>query len=330
MAIMTYIEAIRDAQRQEMLRDPDVFIAGEDVAILGSSFGQTAGLYAEFGAGRVLDTPISEGQIVSLGVGAAAMGLRPVLSLDFCDFLGCCFDEILNQAAKMTYMLNGQTSIPLVIRANLGGELNAAAQHSQCLESLFTHIPGLKVVASSGPRLAKGLLSQAIRDNNPVMVFEHKGLGGKREEVPEGAFALPFGKAEIMSEGGDVTLVSWSKMVHKCVNAARALAAGGVRAEVIDLVSLYPMDMDTVLSSVRKTGRIIIVHEAVETGGFGAEIAARIADEAFDFLKAPVKRVGAPFAPVPFSPALEKHYQPNEERIIAAVNSLIAQEGAGA
>ncbi|MCL2110788.1 MAG: alpha-ketoacid dehydrogenase subunit beta [Clostridiales bacterium] len=323
MAVMTYVDAIRDAQRQEMLRDPDVFVAGEDVALMGSSFGQTAGLYDEFGPMRVLDTPISEGQIVSLGVGAAAMGLRPVLSLDFCDFLGCCFDEILNQAAKMTYMLNGQTSMPLVIRANLGGEINAAAQHSQCLEALFTHLPGLKVVASSGPRLAKGLLSQAIRDNNPVMVFEHKGLNGMKEEVPDGEYAVPFGKAEIMRGGGDVTLVSWSKMAHKCVNAANELA-GSVDAEVIDLVSLYPLDMDTILGSVEKTGRIVIAHEAVETGGFGAEIAARLADEGFDYLDAPVKRVGAPFTPVPFAAALERNYQPNEARIVEAVRSLFA------
>ena len=259
MAIMTYVDAIRDAQRQEMLRNPDVFVAGEDVALMGSSFGQTAGLYDEFGAERVLDTPISEGQIVSLGVGAAAMGLRPVLSLDFCDFLGCCFDEILNQAAKMTYMLNGQTNLPLVIRANLGGEINAAAQHSQCLEALFTHLPGLKVVASSGPRLAKGLLSQAIRDDNPVMVFEHKGLNGMSEEVPEGEFTIPFGKAEIKKPGSDVTFISWSKMVNKCVNAAETLA-GDISVEVIDIVSLYPFDMDTILASVEKTGQIGRAH----------------------------------------------------------------------
>ncbi|MDR0874908.1 MAG: alpha-ketoacid dehydrogenase subunit beta [Clostridiales Family XIII bacterium] len=324
MAIMTYVDAIRDAQRQEMLRDPDVFLAGEDIALMGSSFGQTAGLADEFGSGRVLDTPISEGQIVSLGVGAAAMGLRPVLSLDFCDFLGCCFDEILNQAAKMSYMLNGQTSIPLVIRANLGGEIGAAAQHSQCLEALFTHLPGLKVVASSGPRLAKGLLSQAIRDNNPVMCFEHKGLNGISEEVPQGEFTVPFGKAEIKKEGKDVTILSWSKMLRKCVDVAEQLEKERIDAEVIDLVSLYPLDMDAILASVEKTGRIVIAHESVETGGFGGEIAARLADEAFDFLDAPIKRVGSPFTPVPFSAALERNYQPNEEKIIAAVKSLFA------
>ena len=323
MAMMTYVDAIRDAQMQEMLRDPNVFVAGEDVALMGSSFGQTAGLYDMFGPGRVLDTPISEGQIVSLGVGAAAMGLRPVLSLDFCDFMGCCFDEILNQAAKMTFMMNGQTHLPLVIRSNIGGEIGAAAQHSQCLEALFTHIPGLKVVASSGPRLAKGLLSQAIRDNNPVIVFEHKALNAMVEDVPEGGFTIPFGRAEIKRAGSDVTILSWSKMLHKCVNAAETLS-GEVSAEVIDLVSLYPLDMETIIASVEKTGRIIIVHEAVETCGFGAEIAARLADEAFDYLDAPVKRVGAPFTPVPFSSALERNYQPNEEKIIAAVKSLFA------
>ena len=322
MAIMTYVDAIRDAQRQEMLRDPNVFVAGEDVALMGSSFGQTAGLCDEFGAGRVLDTPISEGQIVSLGVGAAAMGLRPVLSLDFCDFLGCCFDEILNQAAKMTYMLNGQTSIPLVIRANLGGEIGAAAQHSQCLEALFTHLPGLKVVASSGPRLAKGLLSQAIRDNNPVMCFEHKGLNGMSEDVPEGEYTIPFGKAEIRRSGKDVTIISWSKMLHKCLDVAKQLEPEGIDVEVIDLISLYPLDIDSIIESVKKTGRIVIAHESVETGGFGGEIAARLADEAFDYLDAPIKRVGAPFTPVPFSAALECNYQPNEERIAGTVRSL--------
>jgi pyruvate dehydrogenase E1 component beta subunit len=319
---MTYVEAIRDAQRLEMLRDSDVFVAGEDVSLMGSSFGQTAGLYEEFGPGRVLDTPISEGQIVSLGVGAAAMGLRPVLSLDFCDFLGCCMDEIMNQAAKMTYMLDGQTNIPLVIRANIGGEIGAAAQHSQCLEALFTHIPGLKVVSSSSPRNAKGLLSQAIRDNNPVIVLEHKTLNGMSGEVPEGEFTIPFGKSEIKKEGRDVTILSWAKTLLKCVDAAAELERDGIDAEVIDIVSLYPLDMDGILASVEKTGRVVIAHEAVETGGFGGEIAARLADEGFDFLDAPIKRVGAPFAPVPFSAALEKHYQPDEGRIIAAVKSL--------
>ncbi|MDR1571576.1 MAG: alpha-ketoacid dehydrogenase subunit beta [Clostridiales Family XIII bacterium] len=322
MPIMTYVDAIRDAQRQEMLRDPDVFVAGEDVALMGSSFGQTAGLYKEFGAGRVLDTPISEGQIVSLGVGAAAMGLRPVLSLDFCDFMGCCMDEILNQAAKMTYMLNGQVGMPLVIRANIGGEIGAAAQHSQCLEALFTHIPGLKVVASSSPRNAKGLLSQAIRDDSPVIVLEHKALNGMSGEVPEGAFTIPFGKAETRRAGRDLTLLSWSKTLLKCLGAAESLEKEGIDAEVIDLVSLYPLDMDAILASVEKTGRVVIAHEAVETGGFGGEIAARLADEGFDLLDAPIKRVAAPFAPVPFSAALERLYQPDENRIMAAARSL--------
>jgi pyruvate dehydrogenase E1 component beta subunit len=320
--IMTYVDAIRDAQRQEMLRDPKVFVAGEDVALMGSSFGQTAGLYDEFGAGRVLDTPISEGQIVSLGVGAAAMGLRPVLSLDFCDFMGCCMDEVLNQAAKMTYMLNGQVGMPLVIRANIGGEIGAAAQHSQCLEALFTHIPGLKVVSSSSPRNAKGLLSQAIRDDNPVIVLEHKALNGMSGEVPEGEFAIPFGKAETRREGRDVTILSWAKTLLKCISAAEELEKDGIDAEVIDVVSLYPLDMDGILASVEKTGRAVIAHEAVETGGFGGEIAARLADEGFDLLDAPIKRVGAPFTPVPFSAALERLYQPNEDRILAAVRSL--------
>ncbi|MDR3295770.1 MAG: alpha-ketoacid dehydrogenase subunit beta [Clostridiales Family XIII bacterium] len=322
MATMTYVNAIRDAQRQEMLRDPKVFVAGEDVALMGSSFGQTGGLYEEFGGERVLDTPISEGQIVSLGVGASAMGLRAVLSLDFCDFLGCCMDEVMNQAAKMTYMLGGQMCLPLTIRSNIGGEIGAAAQHSQCLEALFTHLPGLKVVSSSNPRDAKGLLSQAIRDNNPVIVLEHKALNPMTGDVPEGAFTVPFGKIELKKEGKDVSILSWANTLNKCVRAAADLEKDGIDAEVIDVRSLIPLDIDGILASVEKTGRVVIAHEAVETGGYGGEIAAMIADKGFDFLDAPIKRVGAPYTPVPFSGALEKHYQPNEERIIRAVKSL--------
>lgn len=322
MAKMTYVDAIRDAQRVEMLRDPNVFLAGEDVALMGSPFGQTGGLLDEFGAGRVLDTPISESQIISLGVGASAMGLRAIVPIDFCDFMGCCMDEIMNQAAKLTYMLGGQISIPMAVRTNIGGGIGAAAQHSQCLEALFTHIPGLKVVSSSNPKDAKGLLAAGIRDNNPVIVIEHKTLNGMTGDVPEGEYVTPIGVAETKVEGDDITIVSWASTLNKCVTAAEELAKDGINAEVIDLRSLIPWDKDAVLKSVEKTGKLLIAHEAVEVGGFGGEIAAYVADVGFDFLDAPIKRVGAPFTPVPFSGVLEQNYQPNEERIIAAVKSL--------
>ncbi|HWQ79478.1 MAG TPA: alpha-ketoacid dehydrogenase subunit beta [Anaerovoracaceae bacterium] len=322
MKKMTMNEALRDAQRLEMLRDPNVFLAGEDVALLGSPFGQTAGLLEEFGPERVLDTPISESQIIGLGVGASAMGLRAIVPIDFIDFMGCCMDEVMNQAAKLPYMLGGQISIPMVVRTNIGGGIGAAAQHSQCLESLFTHIPGLKVVAGSNPADCKGLLESAIRDNNPVIVIEHKALGGMSGDVPEEEYLVPIGKADVKRAGTDVTIISWSAMVNKCLNAAEILEKDGISAEVIDIRSLIPLDKDCIFASVEKTGRVVIVHEAVEVGGYGGEIAAMIADSGFDFLNAPIKRVGAPYTPVPFSSVLEREYQPNEEKIIKAVKSL--------
>ncbi|MCL2652625.1 MAG: alpha-ketoacid dehydrogenase subunit beta [Propionibacteriaceae bacterium] len=319
---MTYVEAIRDAQRLEMERDPNVFIAGEDVALIGSPFGQTAGILEEFGPERILDTPISESQIIGLGVGAAAMGLRPIVCIDFMDFIGCCTDEVVNQAAKLPYMLGGQISLPMVIRTNIGGGINAAAQHSQCLEAMFTSIPGLKIVTGGTPADVKGLLEGAVRDNNPVLVLEHKAAGGLTGEVPEGEYVLPIGKAAVKRPGTDVTIVTYSTMIYKCLAAAETLAQAGISAEVIDLLSLVPLDKECILKSVEKTGRAVIVHEAVEFGGFGGEIAAIIADEGFDLLNAPVKRVGAPFTPVPFSAVLEKEYQPSEEKIVSVVKSL--------
>jgi pyruvate/2-oxoglutarate/acetoin dehydrogenase E1 component len=322
MAKMTMVEAIRDAQRLEMLRDPNVFLAGEDVAIMGSPFGQTAGLLEEFGPERVLDTPISEAQIIGLGVGASAMGLRAILSIDFMDFMGCCMDEVMNQAAKLPYMLGGQITLPMVIRTNIGGGIGAAAQHSQCFEAMYTHIPGLKIVAGSNPADAKGLLESAIRDNNPVIVVEHKAMGGVTGEVPEGEYLIPIGKADIKRAGNDVTLISWSSMVNKCLAASETLAGDGIDVEVIDLRSLIPLDKDCILKSVEKTGKVVIVHEAVEVSGYGAEIAAMIADKGFDFLDAPIKRVASPYTPVPFSGVLEREYQPNEAKIVSTVKSL--------
>lgn len=322
MKQMTYAEAIRDGIRQEIKRDPSVYLIGEDVGIFGGCFGVTAGLYQEFGPERVMDTPITETSIVGHAVGAAAAGLRPIAEIMFIDFAGVCMDEIFNQAAKMRYMFGGKARVPMVIRTTCGGGLSAAAQHSQSMEAWFTHIPGLKTVMPSVPVDAKGLMIAAIRDDNPVMYIEHKQLLAVTGEVPEGEYIVPFGKAEIKREGSAVTIVAWSWMVHKALAAAEALAKEGIDTEVLDPRTLVPLDKEAILKSVAKTGRLVIVHEAVRTGGFGGEIAAIVADEGFDLLNAPIKRVTAPDTPVPFSPILERAYLPNEEKIIKAVKEL--------
>lgn len=322
MAVMTYVQAIRDAQRIELARDENVFCIGEDIGFLGSAFGQTAGLLDTFGPGRILDAPISETVITGMSVGAAAMGMRPIVIHDFIDFMGVCMDEILNQMAKFSYMVGGQTSLPILVRAQGGGGISAAAQHSQSLESFFTHIPGLKVVAAATPADIKGLIASGVRDDNPVILIEHKTLGGLEGEVPEGEYLVPIGKANVMRAGSDVTLVSWSAMVHTCMEAAGLLAQEGIEAEVIDLRSLVPLDREAIFASLKKTGRLVIAHEAVGQSGYGAEIAAQVVDEGFDLLDAPVKRVAAPFTHCPFSPVLEAEYIPNAGKIIAAVKEL--------
>ena len=314
---MTYNQAILDATVQEMRRDSSVFVAGEDVHC------KIKDIFEEFGPKRVKNMPISEAQIIGLGVGAAAMGLRPLLHLSFMDFLGVCMDEIINQAAKMTYMLGGQTHIPMVIYANMGAGISAAAQHSQSLETIFAHIPGLKVVVPSDPVKAKGLMSQAIRDDNPVLFLDHKRLGGMKADVPDGPFTLPFGKADVVREGNDISFITWGHMVHDCLEAADRLAARGVSAEVIDIISLVPFDEETVLASATKTGRVVIAQEATLHAGFGGEIAARIADKAFASLKKPIKRVGAPFIPTPFSPALENIYLPSAETVVKTAEEIL-------
>lgn len=319
---MTYAEAIRDAMRMEMKRDESVYIAGEDVGIFGGVFGVTAGLLQEFGPGRVMDTPISETAIVGHAVGAAAAGLRPVVDIMFVDFMGICLDELSNQAAKMRYMFGGKGKVPMVLHTSCGAGISAAAQHSQSLEAWFTHIPGVKTVMPSTPADAKGLMTTSIRDNNPVVYIGHKQLFATEGEVPEGDYAIPFGKAQVMKEGSDVTIVAWSLMVHKAVAAAALLAKEKINAEVLDLRTLAPLDKEAILKSVGKTGKLVIVHEAVRTSGFGGEIAAIVADEGFDLLDAPIRRVTAPDTPVPFSPVLESAFMPNEEKIVAAVKTL--------
>ncbi len=323
MPTITFAQALNDAHSIEMQRDPNIYIAGEDVGIYGGIFGVTAGLLDKFGDKRVRDTPITESAIVGTAVGAAACGLRPVVELMFVDFIGVAMDQLFNQAAKIKYMFGGKAKIPMVLRATCGAGIGAAAQHSQCLESWFMHVPGLKVVMPSTPYDAKGLLISAIRDDNPVVFLEHKLLYAREGEVPEGEYTIPLGKADVKREGKDVTIVATAQMVHLALSAAEKLAADGVSVEVVDPRTLSPLDEETILTSVRKTHRLVIVHEEVKFAGSGAEIAAIVAEKAFDRLDAPILRVAAPFVPVPFSPTLEKEFIPSEEKIMQAVKTVM-------
>ncbi len=324
MSNMTFAQAIKDAHVVEMERDPNIYVAGEDVGVFGGCFGVTAGLLEQFGEKRVKDTPITESAIVGTAVGAASVGLRPVIEMMFVDFIGVALDQLYNQAGKMKYMFGGKAKIPLVMRAACGAGIGAAAQHSQCLEALFMHLPGLKVVMPSTPYDAKGLLIEAIRDDNPVVFLEHKMLYAMEGEVPEGAYTIPFGQADIKREGEDVTVVATANMVHTALGAAETLAAEGISLEVVDPRTLYPLDGETIFASVKKTHRLVILHEEVKFAGSGAEIAAQVAEEAFDYLDAPILRVAAPFCPVPFSPPLEKAYVPSEQQLIDAVRKVMA------
>ena len=320
---ITYVDAIADGARTILKEQETAFVAGEDVAGAGGVFGSYRGLLDEFGAERVVDTPISEEGIVGLGVGAAATGLRPVIDIMFMDFMGECMDEIANQMAKMRYMFGGAAKLPITVVTMSGAGMNMAAQHSQSLEAWLCHLPGLKVVAPATPYDAKGLLIAASRDDNPVFVVMNKLSLRNRGPVPEGAFEVPIGKAKVVREGTDLTLVSYSRMLHEALSAADVLAKEGIEAEVIDLRSLQPMDTETVVESVRKTHRAVVVHEAVRFAGLGGEIAAQIQELAFDDLDAPVARVGAPFSPVPFSSVLEQTYLPNADKIVAETRALL-------
>ena len=321
MKKMTYAEAIRDGIRVEMKRDPAVYLCGEDVGKFGGCFGVTAGLVDEF-PGRVVDTPISETAIIGSSVGAAAAGLRPIAEIMFVDFMGVCMDELFNQAVKMRYMFGGKAKVPLVVKTICGAGVAAAAQHSQSMEAWFTHIPGLKTVMPSTPADAKGLMASAIRDNNPVLFIEHKQLLGVSGEVPEDEYLVPLGKASIMRQGTDVTIVAWSWMAQKALAAAEILEKEGISAEVLDPRTLVPLDKASILHSLGKTNKLVIVHEAVKTGGYAGEIAAIVADEGFDLLDSPIKRVTAPDTPVPFSPTLEAAYVPSVDTIVQTVKSL--------
>lgn len=321
MKEINYIRAISEALREEMARDESVIILGEDVGLSGGGFSATKGLFEEFGGKRVIDTPIIESTIAGVAVGAAMSGLRPVAEIMFIDFMAMAMDPIVNSAAKMRYVFGGQYKVPLVFRTLAGGGLSAGPHHSQSLEAWFCHVPGLKVVYPSTPYDVKGLLKSAIRDDNPVLFIEHKSLRVKCE-IPEEEYTLPLGKASIKREGSDVTIVTWGQLYFKVASSADKLAEDGISAEIVDLGTLIPLDMETIINSVKKTGKLLIAHEAVKTGGFGAEIAASVVEQAFDFLDAPIKRVGAAFTPIPWGPVVESAVLPQEADIVAAVKDL--------
>jgi pyruvate dehydrogenase E1 component beta subunit len=321
-----YVKAVADALAEEMTNDERVIVFGEDIGPSGGTFAATRGLYEKFGEERVRDTPISETAIVGAAIGAAANGLRPVIEIMFMDFIATCWDQVVNQMAKMRYMFGGQLKLPVVLRTHIGAGLNAGAQHSGSLEAWAVHVPGLKVVMPATPADAKGLLKASIRDDNPVIFIENKTLYATKGEVPAGDHVVPLGVAAVRRAGHDVTVVGVSRMVHEALTAAAELAKDGIDVEVIDPRTLSPLDRDAILTSVKKTGRLVVVHEAWAPCGIGAEIAAIVAEQAFESLKAPVRRVTAPFTPVPFSPPMEKLWVPDAARITVAVREIAGKE----
>jgi pyruvate dehydrogenase E1 component beta subunit len=324
MREITYLEAVREAMSQEMRINEDVFIMGEDIGVYGGAFGVTRGMIEEFGPERVRNTPISEAAIAGGAVGAALTGMRPILELQFSDFITIAMDQLVNQAAKIRYMFGGKGKVPMVVRTPAGSGTGAAAQHSQSLEAWMAHIPGLKVVQPSTAYDVKGLLKAAIDDDNPVIFYEHKLLYKTKGEVPEEQYSIPLGKADIKRPGKDVTIVATSIMVHRALEAAAELEKEGIDVEVVDPRTLVPLDEETIIESVKKTGRLIVVHEAVKRGGFGGEIASVIAEsEAFDYLDAPIKRLGALPVPIPYNPQLEKATVPQVPDIIQAVRETV-------
>jgi pyruvate/2-oxoglutarate/acetoin dehydrogenase E1 component len=320
---LPYVAAITDGVRAVLNEQPDAFVGGEDVAGAGGVYGYYNGLLKEFGPERIYDTPISEAGIVGLGVGAAATGCRPIIDLMFMDFLGECMDEVSNQLAKMRYMFGGRATLPVTMLTMAGAGASLAGQHSQSLEAWLCHLPGLKVCMPTTPYDAKGLIISAARDDNPVIVVLNKMSLALMGEVPEESYAIPLGEANIVRAGSNFTLVAMGRMLHEALKAAEQLKDLGIDTEVIDPRTIQPFDTDTVIASVKKTHRVMVVHEAVRFGGIGGEIAAQIQEHAFDYLDAPVGRVGAPFSPVPFSPALEAIYVPNADKIVAEAKLLL-------
>jgi 2-oxoisovalerate dehydrogenase E1 component beta subunit len=321
MALLTYVEAIRQGIWEEMERDPSVFLLGEDIGAYGGAFKVTAGMLEKFGEDRVIDTPISESAIVGAAIGAALMGMRPVVEMQFMDFIACGFDQIVNMAAKLHYRWG--PAVPIVIRGPCGAGVHGGPYHSQSNEMWFVHTPGLKVVAPATAYDAKGLIKAAIRDDNPVIFFEHKFLYRRvKEEIPEQDYVVPIGKAAVRREGTDIAVITYGAMVWTALDAARELEKEGLSLEVVDLRSLLPYDEETVLASVRKCSKVILLHEDTRTGGMAGELAALIAEKAFEDLDGPILRVTAPDTPVPFSPPLEEHFLPNAQKVVEAARKL--------
>lgn len=318
---VTYLEAIRQGIWEEMERDPTVFLIGEDIGVYGGAFKVTAGMLDAFGGRRVIDTPLSESAIVGAAIGAGLLGLRPVAEMQFADFISCGFDQVVNFAAKCRYRWGA--AVPIVIRAPSGAGIHGGPFHSQSPEAWFVHTPGLKVVMPSTAYDAKGLIKSAIRDNDPVIFFEHKALYRRvKEEIPAGDYTVPIGRASVFRPGAALSIVTYGAMVYVALEAAEELEREGIPVEIVDVRTLLPLDEETILESVRKTSRVIVLHEATLTGGLGGEIAARIAEKAFDSLDAPVVRIAAPDTPVPFSPPLEEAFLPNAARVVERARSL--------
>jgi pyruvate/2-oxoglutarate/acetoin dehydrogenase E1 component len=333
---ITMREAINEALDQEMARDESVVLMGEDIVggagspgeddAWGGVLGVTKGLYAKYGRERLLDTPLSESAYIGAAIGAATCGLRPVAELMFIDFMGVCFDQIYNQAAKFRYMFGGKAETPVTIRAMVGAGFRAAAQHSQMLTPIFTHIPGLKVVCPSTPYDTKGLLAASIRDNDPVIFCEHKAMYDQTGEVPEGSYTIPLGEAEVVREGSDCTIVAYGLMVHRALEAADVLSTESISCEVIDLRTLSPLDLDTVLESVENTGRLVCVDEATPRCSIAADVSAQVSQQAFSSLRAGIEMVTAPHTPVPFSPVLEDAYIPSAAKVASGVRRTMGKE----
>lgn len=324
MREITYSEAIREAMSQEMRKNPDVFIMGEDIGIYGGAFGVTNGMVEEFGEERVRNTPISEAAISGCAVGAAMTGMRPILEIQFSDFIMIAMDNIVNQAAKMRYMFGGKTKVPIVVRLPGGSGAGFAAQHSQSLEAWMAHIPGLKVVQPSTAYDAKGLMKAALKDDNPVLFYEHKLLYNSKGIVPEEEYEIPLGEADIKKEGTDITVIATGIMVNRSLEAAKLLEQEGISVEIIDPRTLVPLDTKTILESVKKTSRALVVYEAVKRGGYGAEIASMIAEsDVFDYLDAPIRRLGGVATPIPYNPKLEKAAVPQVDDIVRECRKLM-------
>lgn len=326
MSVKTLLQAVHDGLQQEMERDDRVFILGEDVGKMGGAFKVTEGLYQQFGDKRVRDTPIAESAIVGYAIGAALMGMRPVAEMQFMDFISCGFDQIVNQAATMAYRYGGDTGVPMVVRGPSGAFGGGGLFHSQSPEAWFTHTPGVKVVVPSTPYDAKGLIVSAIRDNNPVIYFEHKYLyRNLKEDIPDEQYTVPIGKADVKRAGDDLTIVTYGLMVHQSQQAAQQLEdEDGLSVEIVDLRTLSPLDRDTIFESVKKTNRVLLVQEDKFTGGIMSDVSAQITENLFSYLDAPVMRVTAPDTPVPYAPTLEQFYMPNKDKIVAAARKLAA------